>query len=71
MKNNELKELHLKTEKELQKMLEDRQKELVTNRLDHARGKLKNTSYLSILRKAISQIQSVLHGKELAHGKNA
>ena len=71
MKTNDRKELHHKTEKELQQMLVEAQKELVSAKLEYTRGKLKNTSSLANMRKTIAQISTVLRGKELTHGKNA
>lgn len=66
MKTNEKKELHHKTEKELQNMLADTRKELASARLAHTRGKLKNVTSLALMRRTIAQIQTVLRGKELA-----
>lgn len=71
MKTNEMKDLHNKTEADLQKLLNDNRKELTNTKLEHTRGKLKNVKTLSKLRKNIAQIATILRGKELTHGKNA
>jgi ribosomal protein L29 len=70
MKTNEKKELHHKSNEELQKMLIDNEKELFNSRLDHTRGKLKNVRSITMLRRNIAQIATILRGKELSHGKN-
>lgn len=71
MKTNERKELHHKTSEELQKMLMDARKELVTARLSHTRGKLKNPRSLMMIRRNIAQVLSVLRRKELLTNENA
>lgn len=71
MKTNEKKELQQKNIAELKKSLEDSRKEIITAKLDHARGKLKNPRSIRALRRNIAQIMTVIHGKELANGKNS
>jgi ribosomal protein L29 len=71
MKTNEKKELHHKSIEELKKMLLDNEKELLTARLDHTRGKLKNVSSMTMLRRNIAQILTILRGKELSDEQNA
>ncbi len=72
MKVKDSKELQHKTVEELRKILLEKQNDLVTARLDHVRGKLKNSSSLKGMRKYIAQILTAMRGKELAqHGKNA
>jgi ribosomal protein L29 len=70
MKTNEKKDLHQKTIIELEKMLNDMRIELINARLEHSRGKLKNPRLITILRRNIACVSTVLHGKELAHDKN-
>ncbi len=71
MKTNKKKELHSQTLEELKKLLSDSRKELLSTRLDHTRGKVKNVRVLRSLRKTIAQVSTVLRGKELTHGKNS
>lgn len=68
MKTNELRELHAKSKDELQKLLSDAQEAFFSLRMDHTQLKLKNVRSLSVKRREIAQIQSVLRGKELANG---
>lgn len=49
---------------ELKKMVTETEKKLVTARLDHVRGQLKNSSSLSIMRKKIAQLLTVIQWKE-------
>lgn len=65
MKTKDKKELHIKTEDELKKMLEDAHEDLVKLRLDKAQNKVKNTSELSNIRRKIAIIQTILKEKEL------
>lgn len=72
MKTDKKKELHSQTIDDLKKLISDTRKELISMKLDHARGKIKNTSMLRTLRKTIAQASTVLRGKELeSYGKNA
>ncbi len=71
MKTNEKKELHSKTIIELKKKLVDSHSELFTNRLSHTRGKLKNPRVITVLKRNIAQIESILRGKELANEQDA
>lgn len=65
MKSKDTKELHLKTEAELLKLIQDAQKDLETLRLDHVQNKLKNTSGLKNLRRDLAIMQTILKEKEL------
>ena len=71
MKTNEKKELHHKSAVELRKLLTDTNRELSTLLLDHERGKVKNVRSITALRKNISQIGTILRGKELSDEKSA
>lgn len=64
MKSSDRKNLHTKNNGELQKDLQEARQALHTMRLDQAQFKLKNTTSLSIKRKEIAQILTVLNGKE-------
>ncbi len=64
MKTNEIKELHLKTESELKKLLLDAQIVLVSLRLEKEQNKLKNTRELFNKRKEVAVIKTILNEKE-------
>ena len=66
MKTKDKKELHIKTEAELIKMLKDAHVDLTKLRLDKAQNKVKNTSELSNIRRKIAIIQTILKEKELS-----
>ncbi|MBI2613755.1 MAG: 50S ribosomal protein L29 [Candidatus Levybacteria bacterium] len=70
MKTKDKKELHLKTLKELEKLVADVQDEVVKLRLDKAQNKLKNTSRLPIKRKEIAQMLTIIRMKELSEKTN-
>lgn len=71
MKKNKV-DLHAQSVEELKKTLAEKRKELLTSRLDHVRGKLKNGSSLSNIRRHIAQVATVIREKELkSYGKNA
>lgn len=70
MKTNLKKELHQKKIEDLRKMLDDKRHELVTSRLSHTRGKLKNPRLLRTLSDEIAQLLTILRGKELDDEKN-
>lgn len=65
MKTKDKKGLHLKSLQELKKQAADEKDKLVDLRLDKTQNKLKNTSQLSIKRKEIAQILTIIRGKEL------
>jgi len=64
MKTNEIKELHLKTDSELKKLLLDAQIVLVSLRLEKEQNKLKNTRELFNKRKEVAVIKTILNEKE-------
>ena len=66
MKSKDKKELHLKNLKELNNLVDRTKDEVVGLRLDKTQNKLKNTSLLSIKRKEIAQILTVIRIKELS-----
>jgi len=68
MKLKDIKELQTKSKTELKKMLSEAKKALFSLHLDHKQLKLKNTRSLSVKRKEIAQIASILRGKEIANG---
>lgn len=71
MKTKDKKELHLKSLKELNKLVLDA-KDMVANlRLDKTQNKLKNTSLLSLKRKEIAQMLTIIRGKELSENPKA
>lgn len=65
MKDKDKKELHAKTENELLKQLKDAVESLSKLRLEKNQNKLKNTSSLSITRRTIAIIRTILREKEL------
>lgn len=67
MKKNEKKELYSKSTDELRKKLFDAKAELFESKLSHTRGKLKNPRKITILRRNIAQIMTILRGKELVN----
>lgn len=66
MKSKDKKELHLKSIKELRKLVIEAKDALSLLKLDKIQNKLKNTSSLSLKRKDIAQILTVIRMKELA-----
>lgn len=66
MKSKDKKELHSKSVKELQKLATDAKDELVGLKLDKTQNKLKNTSLLSIKRKEIAQMLTIMRIKILS-----
>lgn len=68
MKTKDIKELHTKSKEELKKMLSEAKDALFSLHLDHKQLKLKNTRSLSVRRKEIAQIASILQGKEIVNG---
>jgi ribosomal protein L29 len=66
MKSKDKKELHAKSIKELTNLLTAAKDALVNLKMDRVLNKLKNTSVLSIKRKEIAQMLTVIKMKELA-----
>ena len=66
MKTKDKKELHLKSIRELQKQAEDAKDMLVGLVLEKTQNKLKNTSSISIKKKEVAQILTVIRMKELS-----
>lgn len=71
MKTKDKKDLRLKSVKELIKEVLEAKNALVGLRLDKTQNKLKNTSQLSLKRKEIAQMLTIIREKELsgAQGK--
>lgn len=65
MKTKDKKELHLKSLKELNELVDDAKDTVVGLKLDKTQNKLKNTSQLSLKRKEIAQILTIIRIKEL------
>ncbi len=65
MKTKDIKELHLKTELELKKLLQEAQTVLVSLRLEKEQNKLKNTRDLFNKRKEVAVIKTILNEKEV------
>ena len=59
MKKNDIKELQLKTGKELEKLLKETQEKLTQLKLDHVQNKLKDTRSIFHTRKEIAVMQSI------------
>ena len=71
MKTKDKKELHLKSLKELNKQVSDAKDALVGLKLDKTQNKLKNTSSLSVKRKEIAQMLTIMRMKELSENPPA
>jgi ribosomal protein L29 len=65
MKSKDRKELHLKSLEDLKKLAMDAKDALSDLALDKAQNKLKNTSQLSVKRKEIAQMLTLVREKEL------
>ena len=65
MKTKDKKELHLKSLQELKKLVIDVKDALSDLKLDKTQNKLKNTSLLSLKRKEIAQMLTIIREKEL------
>ena len=65
MKTKDKKELHLKSLKELNNLVLGAKDSLMDLKLDKSQNKLKNTSLLTVKRKEIAQMLTILRGKEL------
>lgn len=66
MKSKDKKELHLKSIKELSNLVAGARDALAGLKLDKTQNKLKNTSILSLKRKEIAQMLTIIRLKELA-----
>ena len=66
MKTKDKKELHLKSLKELNNLVNVAKDVVVGLRLDKTQNKLKNTSQLAVKRKEIAQMLTIIRGKELS-----
>jgi ribosomal protein L29 len=66
MKSKDKKELNLKSLKELKNLVTGAKDALSLLKLDKTQNKIKNTSILSLKRKEIAQILTVIRLKELA-----
>lgn len=66
MKSKDKKQLHLKSIKELGNLVREAKDALVGLKMDRTQNKLKNTSLLSVKRKEIAQMLTVIKMKELA-----
>ncbi len=64
MKNKDKKELHIKTQNELLKLLNDARDSLVMLRLEKVQNKLKNTREIFNTRRKIAVILTILKEKE-------
>lgn len=65
MKTKDKKELHLKSLEELNNLVTEAKDVLSGLRLEKMQNKLKNTSLLSLKRKEIAQMLTIIRGKEL------
>jgi ribosomal protein L29 len=66
MKTKERKELHAKSVKELRNLVLEAKNALAELKLDKTQNKLKNTRALSLKRKEIAQMLTIIRIKELA-----
>jgi ribosomal protein L29 len=69
MKTKEKKELHAKSIKELSNLIAEAKNALVELKLEKTQNKIKNTSSLSVKRKEIAQMLTVMRLKELAENQ--
>ncbi len=53
------------TDEELRKLLEEKKKQLMDLRFQHAMGQLRNTAQVSELRRDIARIKTILREREL------
>ena len=65
MKTKDKKSLHLKTINELNKQVIEAKDMLVALSMDKSQNKLKNTSQLSVKRKEVAQMLTIIRLKEL------
>jgi ribosomal protein L29 len=66
MKTKDKKELHLKSVRELKKLVSEAKDALVGLKLEKTQNKLKNTRMLSLKRREIAQMLTIIKIKELA-----
>lgn len=66
MKSKDKKELHLKSIKELSNLVVQAKDALAELKLDKTQNKLKNTSMLTLKRREIAQMLTIMRLKELA-----
>lgn len=66
MKSKDKKELHMKSIRELGNMVTEAKNQLAELGMDKIQNKLKNTSSLSLKRKEIAQMLTIMRLKELA-----
>lgn len=71
MKSKILQEIKNKDIKELRKAVNEAKGELLKLGLDHSQFKLKNTKSLTIKRKEIAIMQTIIKEKEMQNEKNA
>ncbi len=65
MKTKDIKELHIKTELELKKLLLEAKSALQSLKLDREQNRLKNTRELFHKRKDIAVLKTILKAKEV------
>ena len=65
MKRKQITELHTKTQKELKKLVEDAQKELVLTRTDWGAGKLKDAHLVKKKQRDLARLKTILGEKKL------
>lgn len=70
MKSKDKKELFLKSEKELRKVLKEAKGALFNFALDNRQNKLKNTRQIFWKKKEIALILTALREKEIANAEN-
>lgn len=70
MKTKEKKDLRTKSIVELRTMLKNVKNAVFTAKLEKSQNKLKNTRSLSLKRKEIAQILTIMKEKEIENAKN-
>lgn len=70
MKTKEKKDLRTKSIVELRTMLKNAKDAVFTAKLEKSQNKLKNTRSLSLKRKEIAQILTIMKEKEIENAKN-
>jgi len=70
MKTKEKKDLRTKSIVELRTMLKNAKNAVFTAKLEKSQNKLKNTRSLSLKRKEIAQILTIMKEKEIENAKN-
>lgn len=70
MKIKEKKDLRTKSIVELRTMLKNAKNAIFTAKLEKSQNKLKNTRSLSLKRKEIAQILTIMKEKEIENAKN-